>query len=201
MKTFLVIIVVSLMAGVFRAPAFLVCERPLKKADCVIAMLGGDFAARKREAVSLIEKGVADTLLIPAWRQVIRYKGEGGSRKPTGKKTVMVAGRPQVSVRIFGRRWDLYENTHLELLQARAMMEKLGLKSAVVVSSPYHLRRLQLIAGQVFSDEDGYKIGLKSTSLESYNFLACLQSECCRKYVASEYLKIAWFLVYGWFVK
>ena len=198
MKTFLVIIVVSLLAGVFRAPAFLVCERPLKKVDCVIAMLGTEFKARKREAVSLIEKGVADTLLIPAWRQVIRYEGE--ERREAGKKTVMVAGRPQVSVKIFGRRLDLYENTHLELLLAREMMENLGMKSAVVVSSPYHLRRLQLIAGQVFADGDGYKIGLKSTSLKSYHPLDCLQSGRCRKYVASEYLKIAWFLVYGWFV-
>ena len=199
MKLFLTIIVVALLAGVFRAPAFLVCERPLKKADCVIAMLGGDFGERKREAVSLIEKGVADVLLIPAWRQMVRY--EDGGRREAGKKTVMAAGRPQVSVELFGRRIDLYENTHLELLLAREMMEKLDLKSAVVVSSPYHLRRLQLIAGQVFADGDGYKIGLKSTSLKSYHPLACWQSERCRKYVASEYLKIAWFLVYGWFGK
>ena len=66
MKLFLTIIVVVMLAGVFRAPAFLVCERPLEKAGCVIAMLGGDFAERKREALSLIEEGVADTLLIPA---------------------------------------------------------------------------------------------------------------------------------------
>ena len=31
MKTFLVIVVVALLAGVFRAPAFLVCERPLER--------------------------------------------------------------------------------------------------------------------------------------------------------------------------
>ena len=52
-KLFLTIIVVALLAGVLRAPAFLVCERPLKKADCVIAMLGGDFSERKREVLSL----------------------------------------------------------------------------------------------------------------------------------------------------
>ena len=51
----------------------------LKKADCVIDMLGGDFAVRKREALSLVEKGVADVMLIPAWRKMIRY--DGCSRK------------------------------------------------------------------------------------------------------------------------
>jgi len=30
--------------------------------------------------------------------------------------------------------------------------------------------------------------------------LTCLQSGRCRKHVAGEYLKIAWFLVYSWFV-
>jgi len=94
---------------------------------------------------------------------------------------------------------DLYENTHLELLLAREMMVKLGLKSAVIVSSPYHMRRLQLISGKVFVD-GGYDIGLKTTSLKSYNPLHCLQSGRCRKHVAGEYLKLAWFLVYSWFV-
>ncbi len=197
MKFFLTIIIVAMLAGVFRAPAFLICERPLKKADCVIAMLGDDFSERKREALSLIEKGVADTLLIPAWRKMIRY-GDW-NLEALEKKTVAVAARPQVSVRLFGRRFDLYENTHLELLLAREMMEKLGLKSAVVVSSPRHMRRLQLIAGQVFAD-GGYDIGLKSSSLKSYDSLTCLQSVRCRKHVAGEYLKIAWFLVYSWFV-
>ena len=140
---------------------------------------------------------MADTLLIPAWRQVIRYAD--GGRKEARKKTVMVAGRPQVSVRIFGRRLDLYENTQLELLQARGMMEKLELKSAVVVSSLRHLRRVQIIAGQVFA-AGGYEIGLQPASLKISSPLACLQSGLCRDHVASEYLKIAWFLVYGWFV-
>jgi hypothetical protein len=197
MKLFLTIIIVAMLAGVFRAPAFLICERPLKKADCVVVMLGQKIADRKKEALSLIEKGVADTLLIPAWRQVVRC--EGGNRKLTEKKTVAVAARPQVSIRLFGRRLDLYENTHLELLLAREMMLKLGLKSAVIVSSPYHMRRIQLIAGKVFAD-GGYYIGLKSTSLKSYDSLTCLQSGRCRKHVAGEYLKITWFLVYSWFV-
>jgi len=197
MKLFLTIIVAALLAGFFRAPAFLVCERPLEKADCVMVMLGSEFEARKREAVSLIEKGVSDTLLVPAWRQVSRY-GDW-NLKALEKKTVAVAARPQVSVRLFGRRFDLYENTHLELLLAREMMEKLGLKSAVVVSSPRHMRRIQVIVGQVFADGD-YDIGLKSTSLKLYRPLTCLQLDRCRKYVAGEYLKIAWFLVYSWFV-
>jgi len=54
-------------------------------------MLGGDFAVRKREALSLIEKEVADNLLIPAWRQVIRYdddKPEADGKKDGG------GGRP-----------------------------------------------------------------------------------------------------------
>jgi len=70
---------------------------------------------------------------------------------------------------------------------------------AVIVSSPRHMRRLQVIAGQVFAD-GGYNIGLWPTSFESYSSFSCLQLARCRKHVASEYLKITWFLVYSWFV-
>ena len=57
MKLFLMIIVAALLAGVLRAPAFLVCERSLKKADCVMVMLGGDSTAWKREAVFADREG------------------------------------------------------------------------------------------------------------------------------------------------
>ena len=197
MKTFLVIVFFIMLAGVLRAPAFLVCEQPVKKADCVIAMLGGDFELRRQEALSLIKKGNMDTLLIPAWSKMIRY-GKG-NLEPSAEKTVVVAALPQKSISFFGHRIDVYENTHLELLLARDMMAKLGFKSAVVASSPYHMRRLQLIAGKVFAD-GGYDIGLQPTALEKYDFMSCLKSGRCRKHVAAEYLKIGWFLVYSWSV-
>ncbi len=51
-----------------------------------------------------------------------------------------------------------------------------------------------------FTGEDDYEIGLQPASLKISSPLDCLQSGPCREHVASEYLKIAWFLVYGWFV-
>lgn len=119
--------------------------------------------------------------MVPAWRQVIDYRS--GDLESSGKKTVAVTGRPQVSVNFFGRRFNLYENTHLELLLAREMMVKLGLKSVAVVSPLYHMRRLQLIIGKVFAD-GGYDIGLQPTDFEKYDCMGCFRSGCCRKYVA-----------------
>ena len=102
---FLTIIVVALLAGVFRAPAFLVCERPLEKVDCVIAMLGGDFAGRKREALSLIEKGIADVMLVPAWRKMsATAMGKAGTWKSPGFWSIRGLYDPLFSLRVLSGR-------------------------------------------------------------------------------------------------
>ncbi len=194
MKFILCIVVVSFLAGVVAAPAFLLYEHPLKEADCIVVMFGGKFTERRHEAVSLIENGVGRVLLLPAWRKVVFYNRAGGKKK---QGTLVVSGRPQVNRKIFGKHLDLYENTHLELILAREMMDELKLKSAVVVSSPYHMRRLRMIAGRVFAGK--YRIGFKA-SAEPYGVVESWRSPCFWKYVGSEYMKIAWFLIYSRFV-
>ena len=185
------------LAGVYQAPAFLVYERPLKTADCVIVMLGRDFSSRKTEALGLIEKGISKNLLIPAKRQVIAFAR--GKRNVGAKKIVAVAGPKQIAIDFFGKHWNIYENTYLELGVAKKMMEKLGFRSAMVVSSPYHMLRLKLIADRVFT-EGGFNVGFKASDLNHYNRWNCFQIWPCPVRVASEYLKLAWFLVSSRFV-
>ncbi len=49
------------------------------------------------------------------------------------------------------------ENTHKELLFAKCAMDQLQFRSAILVSSPCHMRRIRLIADRVF-DQDKYRI-------------------------------------------
>ena len=49
------------------------------------------------------------------------------------------------------------------MIKGKKIMDKLGYRSTIIVSSPYHMRRLQLIAGKVFGDD--YQIGFQATSL------------------------------------
>ncbi|MCD6532570.1 MAG: YdcF family protein, partial [Deltaproteobacteria bacterium] len=91
-----------------------------------------------------------------------------------------------------------FENTHLEMIMGKKIMDKLGYRSAIIVSSPYHMRRLQLIAGKVFGND--YQVGFTATPFEKFGTLGCFRSWKAFENVGSEYLKIGWFLVYCWFV-
>ena len=84
------------------------------------------------------------------------------------------------------------------MIKGKKIMDKLGYRSTIIVSSPYHMRRLQLIAGKVFGDD--YQIGFQATPFEKYDTLGCFRSWKAFENVRNEYLKIGWFLVYCWFV-
>ncbi|MBN2810089.1 MAG: YdcF family protein [Deltaproteobacteria bacterium] len=188
------------VAGVLMAPAFLLYSSPVETVDCVIMLVGGEPGAREQGAASLVEQGRAGALLVPGRQKaVLKPMLEGGRTARPGNAEIlpetMVAG---LRWRLFGRSWRLFENTHLELLTGRKMMEKLGYHSAVLVSSPYHMRRLQLIAARVFSDD--YHISFAATPFETYDLIGCYSSWRNFAKVAGEYLKIGWFLIYSWFV-
>jgi len=182
------------LAGVLMAPVFLVYSQQLEKADCVIMLVGGEPGARIKGAKQLAEQSQVSSLLIPAYNQVAFVEGDGLSEVGHFDIASVVA-RP---VKFLGRSYRVFENTHLELLKGKKIMDKLGYRSAIIVSSPYHMRRLQLIAWKVFGDE--YEIGFQPTPFEKFDTLSCFQSWEMFENVGSEYLKISWFLVYSWFV-
>ncbi|MBN2232964.1 MAG: YdcF family protein [Deltaproteobacteria bacterium] len=198
--------------GVYAAHDFLAFDSSLPRADCVMVMLGGDGGARMRGGQALVDCGKAPALLVPARYQVL-HAGGGGvveradivgaapeTRRPARPQARHAARTPAATGRVslFGRGFRVYENTHLELLRGRRMMDARGYRSAVIVSSPYHMRRLQLIAHKVFGDD--FRIGFAATPFEAYDVIGCYSSWANFRNVAGEYAKIGWFLVYSWFV-
>ena len=87
------------------------------------------------------------------------------------------------------------ENTHLELLHAREMMDKASFKSAIFVSSPYHMRRIKIILNKVL-DKPYYTLLFVPTSFERVNEKFWLFYEYDRNWIIKEYAKIAWFFIY-----
>jgi len=57
---------------VLYSPRFLLYSSEYRKADAVILILGPDFKARQKEAYELIDEGMADYLIIPAYHKVYR---------------------------------------------------------------------------------------------------------------------------------
>jgi hypothetical protein len=186
MRTFAAAIAVLLGIGflVINAPGYLSYSEQPRKSDAIILFLGNEYKDRRAEAVRLIRDGYADYLLIPAYGKLVKAADvERSSRNGVPFRPSHYPG--------------VYEDTHIEVLEAKKLMDRNGLKSAIFVSSPYHMRRIRLIANRVFTD-GGYRTTFVPTRFEKpTNALWFLNGSAIRK-VAGEYGKIAWFFLYRW---
>jgi uncharacterized SAM-binding protein YcdF (DUF218 family) len=185
---FLVFVLLGGAAALY-VPRFLVYADKPVKADAIIVFEGDE--SRDKEAHQLRNEGYAGFILIPAYFQVIapNYplpKVDEAPKKISGSEDLENYPR-------------FYENTHVEMLRAKKMMNSLGLKSAIMVSSPYHMERIRMIARRIFGEQarlftyvptryDREPADLRSMRRADWMF------------IASEIIKICWFRVYSPFV-
>lgn len=184
----LAIILAVSAVGLLYAPGFLSYSTQYAHADAVILLLGPDFSARQKHARDLIEKGMADYLIIPAYDKTYRFE-QGVMKLLPAEKDRPVNGertRPVLP--------QYYEDTHLELIKAKKTMMLLGKKSAIFVSSPYHMRRIRIMVNKEF---DPYPILYFSpTPYDPAPLSAWELSASDWKKIWREYIKIAWFMIY-----
>jgi hypothetical protein len=177
------------------APRYLLYSSDYRKVDAIVLFLGPDFLARQKGANKLINEGMADYLIVPAYHKVYRIADKGSikslspdlSLRRSMKERAMLNPAPYY-----------YEDTHVEAVEARKMMSDYKLKSAIFVSSPYHMRRIKLIVGNVFTGKDGQKGG--------FYFVPTMYEKAPRNFweltltnwkkVGWEYIKITWFCFY-----
>lgn len=182
---------IAILVGlVLYAPHYLVyTDNPLRS-DVIILLLGPEYEAREKEVQGLLTDGYSNHLIIPAYGRILNGANSGAlaSQGPSIQKRLTKAEK-----RNHGYRF--YEDTHLEVLHAKAMMDKFGFKSANFVSSPYHMRRIKLIAGGVFDGGD-YDLSCVATPYEKTHKNLWWFNKYDLKWVVGEYLKIAWFLIY-----
>jgi uncharacterized SAM-binding protein YcdF (DUF218 family) len=185
----LVMVVVALVAGMFYAPRFLVYSTNYAKVDAIIVLLGPVFNARERHARDLIKKGMADYLIIPAYNKT--YYVDQGTIKPLPNKTDKnnINGENNQVVPRY------YEDTHLELIEAKKTMKMYGQKSAIFVSSPYHMRRIQLMVDKEFDHHS--KSYFSPTPYDPAPLNVWELKAADWKKVQREYGKILWFMIYS----
>ena len=192
---FLAAVLLTVMLFVIFAPGFLFRENLQRKADAVVLFVGPGNEARLDEARQLIKEGYARYLLVPFSNEVF-IAGPGGELV----KVTDIQSRGDLlnRIKVASLYKRYFENTHVEALEAKRMMDDLGLKSAMLVSSAYHMRRISMIAGRVF-DERKYSIGCNPARWQrEFTAVDWLNADR-RKIIVSEYVKIGWFLVYGVF--
>ena len=181
------IILAVLTAGLFYAPGFLAYSTNYGKVDTVVVLLGPVFRDRDRYARDLVNKGMADYLIIPAYDKtyhveygMMRLLLNNQKRNAEKKNSIL----PQY-----------YEDTHLELIKAKKTMEMLGQKSAIFVSSPYHMRRIKLIVDNEFDHR--YTYYFSPTPYDRSPLHAWELNASDWKKIWREYTKIAWFMIYS----
>jgi len=184
----LVIVIAVLAVGMFYAPRFLTYSTSYTKVDAVILLLGPDFNARQLHARDLIKKGMADYLIIPAYNKI--YRIDQGTMQPlTGENEKNNVSKKSNPILL-----RYYEDTHLELIKAKKTMNIYGQKSAIFVSSPYHMRRIQIMVDKEFNRDSKSYFSPTPFETAPVNIWELKASDW--KKVWRECIKILWFMIY-----
>ncbi len=188
-NTKLFIAALAIAAIILAAPHYLTYSDSPRKAEAVIVLVGPGFEARMKGARFLIQKGMADVILIPAhskmiWKNQAHHLSSMQGQTPWAAKT---HSRQSFWARSF------YQDTYLEILKAKGLMDEYGIKSAIAVSSPYHMRRVKIMCENIF-DKQEYRISCFGTPYETTHKWQWLTSPNDRRWVLSEWAKIACFL-------
>lgn len=124
---------------------FLRLEDPLARADVIVAV-SGDTGARAETAVALWREGYAPLILFA-----------GGSLDPDSpasaelmKRQAMREGVPDERILVEPSSATTAENAR----EVAAIMREHGLRTAILVTSPYHQRRAAIHFGRAFEGTD-----------------------------------------------
>lgn len=192
-KLFLILLVLlSIIVLWFSAPcllkkigSFSISNETLQKADIIIVLSGDDEGQRLRNACHLFQKGYAKKILL-----------SGGTNlwEETGidlmEKYLVQLGIPQEDILSERRSESTVENA----LFSKRLMEGKGLKSAIVVTSPTHTRRVSIIFNKIFSPKIKVMV---SSDPNSFRAEGWWHNSRDRRTVIREYFQIGWYLLIG----
>jgi hypothetical protein len=192
------LLIVSVV-GVGRAPFYLAHQTSIEPSDTVIVLIGPGDDAKLKSALWVMESSYAHHLLVPGMVfscdqlkadciDITRQRFALASRATESRMASSFENLP----------W-YYLHTHHELVLARRMMEAMGLTSAIVISHPYHMRRISLIVDTVFGNSSlrvHFWPAQTDASPDAFWWLSAYHWQ----WTLSEYLKIAWFRLYDYAV-
>ncbi|MDR7418905.1 MAG: YdcF family protein [Armatimonadota bacterium] len=174
--------------GVFRDAAlqavgdFLVVNDPLEQADAVIA-ISGNGPERLTTAVALLRDGFARVLIISGGPYVLGRRPRNSAE--VMRDEVLAAGVPAAQVLMDDRATSTYDNA----VGAAALMRTHGLRTAFLVTSPYHTRRAAVIFRRVFH-ADGLRVRVRASEESFFDVRRWWERPRDRRLVYREYLKL-----------
>lgn len=159
---------------------FLVIDETPVKADTII-LLSGDVG-RLEKSVSLMNSGYADKLILT--------KTNGRGRGEISLDSVIRAGVPKEVI------LPEYEatSTYTNAVYSKQIMLHNEFKSALVVSSNYHMRRVQYTFDKVYKDT-GIELIYVAAPSENFDPKSWWSKKNDVKYGVTEYLKLLGYIV------
>ncbi|WP_009610649.1 YdcF family protein [Caldanaerobacter subterraneus] len=146
-------------------------EKP-KKSDAIIVLgcaVYGDtpspfFKERLEEALKLYKEGYGHYIIISGGKG----PGESISEAEAGKRYLLEKGVASKNILLDNKSFSTYEN----LLFSKEIMEKNSLKTAIIVSNKFHLKRASVIAKRIGIDASFSGVFVKEyVGDEVYGFL------------------------------
>ncbi len=136
-----VIGVAATLGGLSGLGHLLDVEDPLARADAIVA-LSGDTGARTATAVQLWRAGYAPVIVFAGGSE----EADAVASAEIMRRTAVVAGVPEAATIVEPASATTEENAErvAELMKAR------GLRSAILVTSPYHQRRASILFARAF---------------------------------------------------
>ena len=192
-----IFLILFALALFFYSPRYLILKNNPVKSDVVILLLGSINKERAEEAHRLITEGYAGTLFVPAQKKTFTISDNGSLSHYLKKLSNQNWLNPKREIKL---NYQFQENTHLEIIAAKSMMDSANFTSAIFVSSPYHLRRIKIIANKVFIGKAYQLSFIPSYPLGKDEAFWVINKNTVAM-VVSEYAKIAWFLLYEPFCK
>lgn len=157
---------------------YLIIDEVPQKSDIII-VLGGDVIKRVTHGAKLYQSGYADKVLL-----------SGGGRYMM--KQALFQGIPESSIFMEKQSRTTFENAKysLEILQNQ------GFKSAIVVTSPYHTRRVRIIFTRLFK---GIHLTICAAPYNPTKTDKWWKDRFSTQFVISEYEKLLWHYLFEWF--
>ena len=128
-----------------------------EKADAVVAVSGGDTAARAREAIKLYQRGWASKIIFSGAAQ----DKSGPSNAEVMRREALAAGVAQDDIIIE----EYSETTKQNAVNAQSIFEQNNIQSVILVTSGYHQRR----AGLEFSKRSAGVASVRNHPVSSDN--------------------------------
>src|SRR3989339_1186657 len=180
LAVFLLVVYLSYPFILESAARFLIVADALKKADAIVVVSGDSNGERIRQGAELYRQGLGKYFMVSGgyvyWKVTLA---------DLMRKHANALGVPLSAIIIEDRSQSTYENATLSL----PILQKLGVKSVLIVTSPTHTRRVKGVFKKVFN-KSGIQVAIYPAKNSKFNLHRWWTRNEDSEEVVLEYVKL-----------